>query len=168
MNDLDEKIRKIREAMNPPEIKKLVPSLDLRECSLLFQETGNPVYVWKGYKICREFEFEFPPWLLVYFDEVADNILSIEFDGQKRLASLLQDALLMNRGKGASNIIDQPKEIDHRLKAYLKVNELKERRQNGEMIKGSVYSIVGSKLNKSPEWVKKYYQKIKKIADKPI
>ncbi len=44
-----------------------------------YERTGNPMYVWRAYSVCRELLdgdviASFPDWILAYFDRVVENL----------------------------------------------------------------------------------------------
>lgn len=49
--------------------------LDLAHREVLWKERRDPLAAWSAWRLCREYEIEPPPWLLVYFDECAEGIL---------------------------------------------------------------------------------------------
>jgi hypothetical protein len=50
----------------------------LRTLQQLFQQTGNPLFLWNVYQICRETNTPFPSWVLKAFDEQARRLDDVQ------------------------------------------------------------------------------------------
>jgi len=72
-----------------------------------YERTGNPLYVWRGYDICRDLldknvsqaRHPFPTWILDYLDRVTNSLWQLHNEGlsnQQKTAPLILQAFGMS------------------------------------------------------------------------
>lgn len=78
--DLRSVLAKISPSLYQPIPKSRAPKPQpqtLEEHRQLYAETGNPLWVWDGYRRCRRDNLEIPPWILAAFDDVATSVADL-------------------------------------------------------------------------------------------
>jgi hypothetical protein len=50
----------------------------LKKLKYLYMKDRNPLHLWEAYSICRKWKMEIPEWVLIYLDDCAKNLLSID------------------------------------------------------------------------------------------
>lgn len=53
---------------------------ELEYCEVEFKNTGNPIYVWRGYMQARMAGIDTPDWVLNHFDEIAGSVFDLSND----------------------------------------------------------------------------------------
>ena len=65
-----------------------------------YRNTGNPIYVWAAYRVCRKHGFEIPEWVYEFFDNACDELEELH-DKQKVEPKDFASALgFVTKGRG--------------------------------------------------------------------
>lgn len=73
---------------NSDDLRGGLAGYSIDRCHLLYDETGNPVHVWKAYRVARKTGVELPQWVLDYFDAAAGALESNPGKGSEILEAL--------------------------------------------------------------------------------
>jgi hypothetical protein len=139
--------------------KEKVADFYINSCKSLYDETRNPLYVWRAILFCKDHEREYPDWVKEYLNDVAEGILSIETPG-KDAPSLIKRAVGIYSGRDFSEFHDSWKKYE----AFDRVVEERRNRSRGE--KDSIYHDVGQEFGVSEDTIKRWYQEVKEWRDR--
>ncbi len=142
--------------------KKKVSDFYINSCKSLYEETENPLYVWRAIQCCKDYEREYPDWVKEYLSNVADEILNIENPG-KDAPALLKSALGIYSARDFSEFHNSWKKYE----AFDRVVEERRKRSRGNK-DYSLYYDVGKEFGVSAETIKRWYQEIKKWRDEML
>ena len=51
--------------------------MELDSLHINFQDSGNPLFIWGAFRLCREQGQEIPDWVFEYFENVASNLIAL-------------------------------------------------------------------------------------------
>jgi hypothetical protein len=126
---------------------------------ILYQEEGNPLFVWRAYKNCRKHNLPIPDWVLRSFDDSADNLLNIEAINNP--AGETYGALGLNR-PGSGTEFKRFDEYQKKLNAVCMVIALKRDRGKTEFRNNlDIYAEVAERFLVEIETIKKWCGKYK-------
>lgn len=77
----------------------------LRQLRSLYEETGNSLFAWKAFLVCKEENSELPGWVSEYLGSVAHDLTEGDFDPSNRRWA--QEVLRLNPGKGKASRFDE-------------------------------------------------------------
>ncbi len=163
----------------PPEIKKILADTSSAQAKFrlkilhrIFSKMGkkNPLFVYEGFRICRQHGFIIPEWIFEHFDEIANNLFEVveekQSDDAQKTASWLQDAFKFNRGLGGTgDFFSQYKLFELKFSVWKLVEDAK---RNPSLLKYKQnkwdYASNILELDKSERQVIRYYNEIETIS----
>lgn len=170
--DLNRSLEKAADAARILEVNRAFKVLDIRECKISWEETKNPLFVWRAYQVSREIEYDLPTWVLEYFDKSANHLLNPKFKYEgNEIPKEFYDAMGMHTtGQGVTPWKAYEK-FSLRLNAVFRVEELKN--INPKMSYEKIYADVEKELSAKGEDVKartieSWRTKMKEILDRPL
>jgi hypothetical protein len=129
-------------------------------CRSLYDETENPLYVWRAIIFLCDDDRKYPAWIKDYLKNAADNLLRIR-DPQKEAPALIKTAIGLYSARDFSEFHDSWKKYE----AFDRVMEERKRRKQGEK-DVILYGDVGDEFGVSGETIKRWYLEVKKWRDK--
>jgi hypothetical protein len=125
-----------------------------------YEETQNPLYVWRAIEFLKDDGREYPNWIKKYLTETASNLLDIK-EPNKNAPSLIKKALGIDDARAFSKL-HYSWQKDY---AYDLVIEERERRDKG---KSKIYADICKKFNVSEETIRKWCDEVEKWREKII
>ena len=114
---------------NPDEVREFLARADLERETFMYEQTGNPLYVWNARQTCRQGGIPTPEWIETYLDDVTTSLLNIRNSeggvGPKRVVH----ALGLKTGGGPSRF-KQYEKSEQRRSAIALIRAMKDRHQN--------------------------------------
>ena len=148
MNDQNSKVF-------PPSkgINKGLEKLVLKSHKKDFNETQNPLFIWRAYQVCRVADLSIPKWVLEKLDLWAENIIEID-PGRKRHRDLLYEALEMNMGSRSpwKKIEDNTTREDYVI-AYLMMSEERNKTNHPRKRDSAIKEDLGKLFHVSPKTI---------------
>jgi hypothetical protein len=127
-----------------------------------YEQTKNPVHVWRGYQICRECRCEsLPHWILDYLDAVASAVMELRIrfeDGPiKQLPAQIADIFGFQRaGQGVRDTAFS--EVDRRFRDQgLAITVRRLIRTNPDISRETIIAAVAEREHVSDETVRRAY-----------
>ncbi len=110
-DDIRQVWRSFRPLFATPRLRSEMPHL-VAELEAQYHQDANPLHVWQAYALVRAATLPTPPWVLAYFDRVAEtlHVLSIKPPGERQVANAAVRALELPRGGRRNVFLDWPKQ----------------------------------------------------------
>ena len=74
---------------------------------LRYEDTGNPIYVWKARRAARKASLDIPKWVEEYLDTCTDKLLHIQEDTRGRFSERVARALEFTPSQGRGNEVSE-------------------------------------------------------------
>ena len=124
-------------------------------CHRFFEEEKNPLFAWRAYQASQTFRVPIPWWVLDYFNEVAENLLTpSQLSADERAGVTIQRALLMDK-RGRGSVF---RRYDDFCEQWDALNEVYALLEAGETLDNAIDKVCG-KINLSKETIKKWHYK---------
>ena len=91
----------------------------------LYDESQNPLYTWRAYRVCRVSKAPIPDWVLGYLDNSAVELTDlVEESPKKKFAEAIADAIgLGNRGRSSGSPASAVRKNERDKRIYLAVRD---------------------------------------------
>jgi len=123
---------------------------------LSFQQTSNPLFVWKAVQLCLENNEDFPFWINDYLQNVATSLLEINNPGKKTDAEV-KSAIGFKSGKQFTRY--------HELLGHHKIMSFIAKLLNEGTGITEAYREAGLEFNMSSKNVERLYNELKELID---